>query len=375
MLKKPKRILEIGTAIGYSSIIMNRAYPDSIITTIEIDEKNFLKAKEFIKRAGCEKNIDLIYADANDALDFITDEYDMIFMDAAKGQYISFFEKSIERLNHRGILVSDNILFRGLVAKEKNNIRRKNTIVKRLKEFLKIITNSDKFSTTIIPIDDGICPLLDVFRQALRVSVTNVTEDSQFFCPTFLDQIIRYNHPLIGVRVADAKHVGPNFSRIGVHGHGQVRCGAGDDGNLSLVRNRGDSNLNTAVIAASHRRNLILVHEPSDRYDGFLGFSLDIVAYQLERTPKYAPFRVDVLDGQQSPIPFMLTPGRALSRQGGNVADLDGFGSKAHSSEKHDKKPSSSKKLKNLHYLSSFLNRQPQCFPSHLCVAESCRRE
>ena len=155
MLKKPKRILEIGTAIGYSSIIMNRAYPDSIITTIEIDEKNFLKAKEFIKRAGFEKNIDLIYADANDALDFITDEYDMIFMDAAKGQYISFFEKSIERLNHRGILVSDNILFRGLVAKEKNNIRRKNTIVKRLKEFLKIITNSDKFSTTIIPIDDG----------------------------------------------------------------------------------------------------------------------------------------------------------------------------------------------------------------------------
>jgi len=130
MLKKPKRILEIGTAIGYSSIIMNRAYPDSNITTIEIDEKNFLKAKEFIKKAGCEKNIDIIYADANDALDFITDKYDMIFMD-------------------------DNILFRGLVAKEKNNIRRKNTIVRRLKEFLKIITNSDEFSTTIIPIDDG----------------------------------------------------------------------------------------------------------------------------------------------------------------------------------------------------------------------------
>jgi hypothetical protein len=155
MLKKPKRILEIGTAIGYSSIIMNRAYPDSNITTIEIDEKNFLKAKEFIKKASCEKNIDIIYADANDALDFITDKYDMIFMDAAKGQYMSFFEKSIERLNQGGILISDNILFRGLVAKEKNNIRRKNTIVRRLKEFLRIITNSDEFSTTIIPIDDG----------------------------------------------------------------------------------------------------------------------------------------------------------------------------------------------------------------------------
>lgn len=155
MLKKPKRILEIGTAIGYSSIIMNRAYPESNITTIEIDEKNFLKAKEFIKKAGLEKNIDTIYADANDALDFITDKYDMIFMDAAKGQYISFFEKSIERLNSGGILVSDNILFRGLVAKEKNNVRRKNTIVRRLKEFLKIITNSEEFSTTIVPIDDG----------------------------------------------------------------------------------------------------------------------------------------------------------------------------------------------------------------------------
>ena len=79
----------------------------------------------------------------------------MIFMDAAKGQYMSFFEKSIERLNPEGILVSDNILFRGLVAKEKNNIRRKNTIVRRLKDFLKIITNSEEFSTTIIPIDDG----------------------------------------------------------------------------------------------------------------------------------------------------------------------------------------------------------------------------
>lgn len=154
-LKKPKRILEIGTAIGYSSIIMNRAYPKSKITTIEIDEKNFLKAKEFIKKSNYTKNIDVIFADANDALEFIKADYDMIFMDAAKGQYINFFEKSVERLTKGGILVSDNILFRGLVAKEKNNVRRKNTIVKRLKEFLNMITNSEIFSTTIVPIDDG----------------------------------------------------------------------------------------------------------------------------------------------------------------------------------------------------------------------------
>lgn len=154
-LKKPKRILEIGTAIGYSSIIMHRAYPKSKITTIEIDEKNFLKAKEFIKKSNYTKNIDVIFADANDALEFIKADYDMIFMDAAKGQYINFFEKSVERLTKGGILVSDNILFRGLVAKEKNNVRRKNTIVKRLKEFLNMITNSEVFSTTIVPIDDG----------------------------------------------------------------------------------------------------------------------------------------------------------------------------------------------------------------------------
>lgn len=155
MLKKPNRILEIGTAIGYSSIVMNRAYPNSKITTIEIDEKNFLKAKEYVKKSGLSKNIDIIFADANDALDFIKNDYDMIFMDAAKGQYINFFEKSVERLTKGGILVSDNILFRGLVAKEKNNVRRKNTIVKRLKEFLKMITNSEKFFVTIVPIDDG----------------------------------------------------------------------------------------------------------------------------------------------------------------------------------------------------------------------------
>lgn len=103
MLKKPKRILEIGTAIGYSSIIMNIAYPQSKITTIEVDEGNYIKAKEFVNKSECRNNIDLIYADANDALDFLEEKYDMIFIDAAKGQYINFFEKSIDKLNLDGI--------------------------------------------------------------------------------------------------------------------------------------------------------------------------------------------------------------------------------------------------------------------------------
>lgn len=156
MLKKPKRILEIGTAIGYSSIIMNIAYPQSKITTIEVDEGNYIKAKEFVNKSECRNNIDLIYADANDALDFLEEKYDMIFIDAAKGQYINFFEKSIDKLNLDGIVVSDNILFRGLVAKEKLNYKRNSTIVNRLKDFLTLITSSDSLKTTIIPINDGI---------------------------------------------------------------------------------------------------------------------------------------------------------------------------------------------------------------------------
>ena len=165
-LKKPKRILEIGTAIGYSSIIMHRAYPKSKITTIEIDEKNFLKAKEFIKKSNYTKNIDVIFADANDALEFIKADYDMIFMDAAKGQYINFFEKSVERLTKGGILVSDNILFRGLVAKEKNNVRRKNTIVKRLKEFL---NNPNYLIDTCYDGQDTMKRLLEYFQVELPI--------------------------------------------------------------------------------------------------------------------------------------------------------------------------------------------------------------
>ena len=157
MLKKPKRILEIGTAIGYSSIIMNRAYPDSIITTIEIDEKNFLKAKEFIKRAGCEKNIDLIYADANDALDFITDEYDMIFMDAAKAQYFIWLPMIRQLLSDGGILFSDNVLQDGTVAESRFGIsRRPRSIHTRMRDYLYALTHDEHWTTSILEVGDGV---------------------------------------------------------------------------------------------------------------------------------------------------------------------------------------------------------------------------
>ncbi len=156
-IKKPVKILEIGTAIGYSAIVMKMASEKSKITTIEISEEKFLKAKENIEKFGFKKDIHCILGDADEVLDILDDEYDLIFLDAAKGQYINFFEKSISKLKKDGLLISDNILFRGMVAKEefRNNRHRKITIVKRLEEYIEILFKDERLITSIVPIDDG----------------------------------------------------------------------------------------------------------------------------------------------------------------------------------------------------------------------------
>lgn len=156
-IKKPCKILEIGTAIGYSSIIMKMASKDSKITTIEINEDSFSEAKLNIEKFGFEKDIHCILGDANEVIELLEDEYDLIFIDAAKGQYINFFEKTIDKLKVNGVLVSDNILFRGMVAEEKYKTtrHRKITIVKRLDEYIDLLINDKRLSSSIVPIDDG----------------------------------------------------------------------------------------------------------------------------------------------------------------------------------------------------------------------------
>lgn len=156
-IKKPYKILEIGTAIGYSSIIMKMASKDSKITTIEINEENFLKAKSNIKKFGYEKDIHCILGDANEVIDLLDDNYDLIFIDAAKGQYVNFFKKTIDKLKIHGLLISDNVLFRGMVAEEKYKQKRhrKVTIVKRLDEYIDLLINDKRLSSSIVPIDDG----------------------------------------------------------------------------------------------------------------------------------------------------------------------------------------------------------------------------
>lgn len=154
---RPKNILEIGTAIGYSALVMMDTLDgDCKITTIERREDMIQLAKDFISKTPYEDHIDIIQGDAGEVLDQMEGPFDLIFMDAAKGQYIEFFNKSMELLNPGGLIIADNVLFRGMVATDELVIRRKITIVKRLRKFLKYINEVEGFVSAVIPIGDGV---------------------------------------------------------------------------------------------------------------------------------------------------------------------------------------------------------------------------
>lgn len=154
---KPKKILEIGTAIGYSALVIaDTLGGDCHITSIERREDMIGLAEDFISRTPYKKNINIIHGDANEVLDSIEGSYDLIFMDAAKGQYMEFFEKCTNLLRPGGMIIADNVLFRGMVASDELVIRRKITIVKRLRKFLKYINEVEGFTSSVIPIGDGV---------------------------------------------------------------------------------------------------------------------------------------------------------------------------------------------------------------------------
>lgn len=157
MIKKPKRILEIGTAVGFSAIFMSRFLVDGgHITTIENYEKRIAAARKNIKMAGTEDVITLLEGDANDILDELSDSYDMIFMDAAKGQYGSFFEKSVRLLEKDGILLCDNVLQDGDVLESRYAVTRRNrTIHSRMRAYLYDIKHHPELETAILNIGDG----------------------------------------------------------------------------------------------------------------------------------------------------------------------------------------------------------------------------
>lgn len=155
-MKKPTKILELGTAIGYSSIMMAMACQGECeIVTIDRDENMIQLAKENIKKYGYSKNIRIIEGDCLEVLEKLEDEFDFIFMDAGKGHYNHFFPHCLRMLKKEGVIVADNVLFRGMIASNELVKRRKITIVKRMRKFLEEVSERE-FLTSIIPMGDGI---------------------------------------------------------------------------------------------------------------------------------------------------------------------------------------------------------------------------
>ena len=153
---KINTVLEIGTAIGYSAIMMALANPNLTVTTIERDEKRYLEALKNIKKLNLENRITLIF---NDALDVnIEGKYDLIFIDAAKAQSIKFFEKFERNLNPGGVIVTDNLEFHGLVKKKEEEIESRNlrALVRKVKEYINFLKANARYETEFLSIGDGI---------------------------------------------------------------------------------------------------------------------------------------------------------------------------------------------------------------------------
>ena len=158
LLKRPQKILEVGTAVGYSSILMSENMPQNCrITTIENYEKRIPVAKNNFKRAGKEEVITLLEGDAMDILKELDGTYDFIFMDAAKGQYINFLPELLRLMPAGGLLISDNVLQEGDIVESRYGVTRRNrTIHTRMREYIYTLTHAEQLETSIVPIGDGI---------------------------------------------------------------------------------------------------------------------------------------------------------------------------------------------------------------------------
>lgn len=159
--KRPKRILEVGCAVGFSAILMSEYMPEGCtITTIEKVPQRINKALENFKYAEKEDKIQLIAGDATDILKNLVKEnqtYDMIFMDAAKGQYLNFFQDIIQLLECDGLLISDNVLQDGDIIQSRYAIKKRNrTIHGRMRDYLYLLTHHEELDTVVLPVGDGI---------------------------------------------------------------------------------------------------------------------------------------------------------------------------------------------------------------------------
>lgn len=154
----PMNILEVGTAIGYSAILMSdNVSPDCRITTIENYDKRIPIAKNNFRRAGKSHQITLLEGDATEILKTLDGEYDFIFMDAAKAQYINILPDILRLLKKGGVLITDNVLQEGEIVEPRFGIVRRNrTIYDRMREYLYAVTHSEELVSSVLPIGDGI---------------------------------------------------------------------------------------------------------------------------------------------------------------------------------------------------------------------------
>ena len=158
MIKRPMRILEVGAAVGFSSILMSEYMPEGgHITTIENYDKRIPIARANFKRAGKEEQIDLIEGDALEVMHGLEGPYDLIFVDAAKCQYIHYLPEVMRLLGTDGVLVSDNVLQEGDIIESRFAVERRNrTIHSRMREYLYELKHHDQLQTSIIPLGDGV---------------------------------------------------------------------------------------------------------------------------------------------------------------------------------------------------------------------------
>ncbi len=158
LVKRPMRVLEVGTAVGFSALLMSEYLPEgAVITTIENYEKRIPIARENFRRAGKEEQITLLPGDAAEVLKTLEEPYDFIFMDAAKGQYIHFLPEVLRLLTPGGLLVSDNVMQDGSVIESRFCVeRRDRTIHARMREYLYELKHHALLETSIVPLGDGV---------------------------------------------------------------------------------------------------------------------------------------------------------------------------------------------------------------------------
>ena len=153
---KPKKILEIGTAVGYSAICFSQYLAENgKIDTIERDEERIIEAKKNIKEMKLEDVINIYEGDAVEILPTLKDKYDMVFIDAAKGKYPFFLAQALRLLNDDGIIFADNILYKGYVMSDYNKHKQR-TAVRNLREYIKEVTENENLETEILEVGDGL---------------------------------------------------------------------------------------------------------------------------------------------------------------------------------------------------------------------------